>query len=155
MKKINRFTSFLWGNVTRPPGFYFLFFIFQIHSKRVWETVSMCFVGFCICVCIYLSKERKRKGRGGNLISSLFLLIESPIYLSPYTPTSRFRSFSRDISKRKSVMTRLSQTFVNDCAVRLVNSYILLTGVNEFVFWHQIPKNLESWEKTGKIPKVP
>ena len=28
IKKINRFTSFLWENVTWSPGFYFLFFVF-------------------------------------------------------------------------------------------------------------------------------
>ena len=57
--------------MTRSPGFYFLFFIFQIHSKWEWETASTCFVGFCTCVCIYLSKERKRNGRRG-WISDLF-----------------------------------------------------------------------------------
>ena len=34
-KKINRFTSLLWQNVTWSPGFYFLFLIFQIYSRCI------------------------------------------------------------------------------------------------------------------------
>ena len=141
--------------MTRSPGFYFLFFIFQIHSKWEWETASTCFVGFCTCVCIYLSKERKRNGRRG-WVSDLFFAPTN--WKSIYHPIPQLPVFEvlAGILLRESLSwhayAKRLWTIV-PCAWSAL-MFSSLRWMNLF-FDTRFQKNLESWARTGKIPKVP
>ena len=141
--------------MTRSPGFYFLFFIFQIHSKWEWETASTCFVGFCTCVCIYLSKERKRNGRRG-WISDLFFAPTN--WKSIYHPIPQLPVFEvlAGILLRESLSwhayAKRLWTIVPCAWSALMFSSL---GWMNLFFDTRFQKNLESWARTGKIPKVP